>query len=150
MQDWDGSCPSSLFHVFSGSRVTQADKRHSALQTAITSACSLTSLSQDLRDMFIQRKRGWETLLAPLLVSAFLSPYVSSPFLHSVEWDESCVRPSADFLIDAIKIPHSCSTCKGWAIEPLQLEGYNPRAFGFFFLLIVDYRDSKLRSHLSL
>lgn len=130
----------SCFLCYWKACVAQEDKRYSDLHTAVVGGFSLTSGSD--RHVYPVWERLGGTARASLF-SAFLSLYVSSPFLYPVDWDESCVHPSASFLIDSIKIPHSCSICEGWAIEPIQLEGYNPGAF--FLSWFWDYRYSKLR-----
>lgn len=130
----------SCFLCYWKARVIQEDKRYSDLQTVIVRGFSLTSGSD--RRVY----PAWERLGGTAWISlfpAFLSLFVSSPFLHPVDWDESCVHPSASFLIDPIKIPHSCSVCKGWAVRPIQLGGYSPGAF--FLSWFWDYGDSKLR-----
>lgn len=121
-------------------RVAQEGKRYSDLQTVIVRGFRLTSGSH--RRLY----PAWERLGGTMRISlfpAFLSLYGSSPFLHPVDWDESCMHPSASFLIDPIKIPNSCSICEGWAVGPVQLEGYSPGAL--FLSWFWDYGDSKLR-----
>lgn len=125
---WNSTGATQLIHFLCHweAGVAQGDKRHSGLQAAGVRGFSLTSGSD--RGVYPAWGRLGGTVQTSLF-SAFLSLSVSSPFLHPVDPDESCVHPSASFLRDPIKIPHSCSMCEGWAIECVQLEGYSPGAF---------------------